>query len=120
MSDNIRPALYQAKFTVEVANRVAEPDDDSDPYPSFNFYDVVGKCCESADIIAEAVNIDEVRIGDIIVVYATGAYCYSMSMNYNGLQRGAVIFVKGDKITEAIRRQSLDDLVATCDFGVTE
>jgi hypothetical protein len=43
-----------------------------------------------------------------------------MSMNYNGMLRGAVIFVKGDKITEAIRRQTLDDLVATCDFGGTK
>jgi diaminopimelate decarboxylase len=120
MSDNIRPALYQAKYTVEVANRVREEDGDSDPYPSFNFYDIVGKCCESADIIAEAVSLDEVHINDIIVVYATGAYCYSMSMNYNGMLRGAVIFVKGDKITEAIRRQTLDELVATCDFGGTK
>lgn len=115
MADNIRPALYQAKYTVEVANRVAAAPDILIPP---DFYDVVGKCCESGDIIAEGVNISEIHKGDTIIVYSTGAYCYSMSMNYNGLQRGAVIFVNGKNITEAIRRESLEDLVATCNFEV--
>lgn len=120
MADNIRPALYQAKYTVEVANRIVEVTnkDDEYDYSLINFYDVVGKCCESGDIVAENVKISEVEKGDIIIVYATGAYCYSMSMNYNGLTRGAVIFVNGAKITEAIRKQSYEDLVSTCNFEV--
>lgn len=120
MSDNIRPALYKAKYTVEVANRVAKSEDDYFQYPSYDFYDVVGKCCESGDIISESVNIGEVHKNDTLVVYATGAYCYSMSMNYNGLLRGAVIFVKDNEIKEVIKRQTLDDLVATCNFEVEE
>lgn len=119
MADNIRPALYQAKYTVEVANRIKENLSEEDEYNNLlNFYDVVGKCCESGDIIALNVKISEVKKGDTIVVYSTGAYTYSMSMNYNGLTRGAVIFVNDDKITEVIRKESLDDLVKTCNFEV--
>lgn len=119
MADNIRPALYQAKYTVEVANRIKANLSEDDEYNNLlNFYDVVGKCCESGDIIALNVKIDEVKKGDTIVVYSTGAYTYSMSMNYNGLTRGAVIFVNEDKITEVIRKETLYDLVKTCNFEV--
>lgn len=120
MADNIRPALYQAKYTVEVANRIVDNANEEDEvdYSLINFYDVVGKCCESGDIVAENVKLSEVNIGDTIIVYATGAYCYSMSMNYNGLTRGAVIFVNGDKITEVIHKQSFENLVSTCNFEV--
>ena len=107
MPDNIRPALYDAEYTVGVANRV-----ESDEKRT---YDVVGKCCESGDIIAKGVEVGEVHEGDIIIVYSTGAYCYSMSMNYNGLTRGGVIFV-GDTVKEVIKKQSLEDLVSTCVF----
>jgi diaminopimelate decarboxylase len=117
MADNIRPALYQAKYTVEVANRIIEKSEDEDEdYNLMNFCDVVGKCCESGDIVAENVNIGEVHKGDIIIVYATGAYCYSMSMNYNGLVRGAVIFVNKDKVTVAIDRQTYENLASTYRF----
>ena len=119
MSDNIRPALYQAKYTVEVANRIKDELTEEEEYENLlNFYDVVGKCCESGDIIALNVKLPEVKKNDTIVVYATGAYTYSMAMNYNGLTKGAVIFVKEDKIREVIRRESLDDLINTCNFEV--
>lgn len=118
MADNIRPALYQAKYTVEVANRIKPviEEDDEEEYNLLNFYDVVGKCCETGDIVAENVNLGEVHKNDTIIVYSTGAYCYSMSMNYNGLVRGAVIFVNGKEIREVIKRQSYEDLVSTCNF----
>ena len=119
MSDNIRPALYQAKYTVEVANRIKPPLTEDEEYENLlSVYDVVGKCCESGDIIAQNVNISEVKKDDTIVVYSTGAYTYSMSMNYNGLSRGAVIFVKNDKVTEVIKKESLADLVKTYNFEV--
>ncbi len=119
MADNIRPALYGAKYTVEVANKIKDNLDDDEKYENLlNFYDVVGKCCESGDIISLDTWVPEVKVGDTIIVYATGAYTYSMSMNYNGLTRGAVIFVKGDKITEVIKKESLEDLVKTCNFEV--
>jgi len=119
MADNIRPALYQAKYTIEVANRIKKDVDEVEEYNHLlSVYDVVGKCCESGDIIAQNVNIKEVYPNDTIVVYCTGAYTYSMSMNYNGLTRGAVIFVNNEKITEVIKRESLEDLVKTYNFEV--
>ncbi|MDD3107563.1 MAG: hypothetical protein PHP65_07180, partial [Bacilli bacterium] len=108
MSDNIRPALYQAKYSVDIVNQVASPIKQK--------YDVVGKCCESGDIIVTDTMIGEVHKGDIMVVYSTGAYCYSMSMNYNSLVRGAVIFVNKDKVTTVIRRQSFEHMFETCVF----
>lgn len=112
MADNIRPALYQAKYTVKVANRTQQ---------NINYetsrYDVVGKCCESGDIIAKDVPFSQVEEGDTIIVFSTGAYCYSMSMNYNGLQRGEVVFIKDDEVHVAIKKESLDHLIATCHFG---
>lgn len=108
MGDNIRPALYQAKYTVDIANHM----ENDKKY----LCDVVGKCCESGDIIATDIELGEVSEGDTLVVYATGAYCYSMSMNYNGLTRGACIFVNNDKVSVAIRREEVFDLVNTCVF----
>ncbi|MGD9605090.1 MAG: diaminopimelate decarboxylase [Bacilli bacterium] len=112
MADNIRPALYQAKYTVKVANRFNQ-NDAVNP----TVYDVVGKCCESGDIISKDVMLSEVYEGDTIIVFATGAYCYSMSMNYNGLTKGEVVFIKDDKVKTVIKQESLDHLVSTCVFG---
>lgn len=108
MGDNIRPALYQALYSIDVANRV-----ESDKKKVIN---VVGKCCESGDIVRKGIELPKVKEGDTLVVYSTGAYCYSMSMNYNGLTRGGVIFVENDKVHEVIKKQSLEDLVSTCVF----
>lgn len=108
MPDNIRPALYQAKYSVDIANHIKNDKEE--------LCDVVGKCCESGDIIATDVALGEVSDGDTIIVYSTGAYCYSMSMNYNGLTRGAVIFVNDDKVRVAIRKETPEDLLATCQF----
>lgn len=105
MTDNIRPALYKAKYTVDVANR---------PYQTpTQVVDVVGKCCESGDIIATNIEMSEVKTGDTLVVYSTGAYGYSMASNYNGALKGEVLFVRNDKIKVASHRESLDDLLNT-------
>lgn len=108
MPDNIRPALYQAKYSVDVANRYESGKKE--------LKDVVGKCCESGDIIATDIMLGEVKEKDTIIVYSTGAYCYSMSMNYNGLTRGAVIFVNDDEVHVAIKKQTFEDLTTTCVF----
>ena len=108
MPDNIRPALYQALYSLDIANRVEGKEK--------KVINVVGKCCESGDIVRKGVELPLVEVGDILVVYSTGAYCYSMSMNYNGLTRGGVIFVDNDKVHEVIKKQSLEDLVSTCVF----
>ena len=79
-------------------------------------YNIAGKCCESGDMIAKGVEITKPLCDDILCVFSTGAYCYSMSMNYNGLTRPGVIFVNEDKITEAIRKETYEELVKTCNF----
>lgn len=107
MADNIRPSLYEALYSVDVVNRVKS---------SKKRISIVGKCCESGDIIRKNIEMSEVRVGDILCVYSTGAYCYSMSMNYNGLLKPAVIFINEDKVDTVIKRQSLEDLVSTCVF----
>ena len=104
MPDNIRPALYDALYTVENASRV-----NGEKLK----YNVVGKCCESGDIIAKGVDLTEVKRGDTLCVYTTGAYCYSMSMNYNGLTRPACIFVSDKKVSVAVRKETVKDLMKT-------
>ena len=105
MNDNIRPALYQAKYSVDVANKMNELKTIK--------CDIVGPCCESGDIIAQGVEVPSFKRGDILVVYSTGAYGYSMSMNYNSHVRPAVVFVKEDNVNLAIKRESYDKLLSS-------
>lgn len=103
MSDHIRTALYGAKYEVALANRM---NDDA----SYNAT-IAGKCCESGDIIAYDVHIPKPQLDDILVVSCTGAYHYSMSSNYNQMQRPAVVFTSNGKDKLAIKRETLEDLV---------
>lgn len=107
MNDNIRYALYDAKYTVNNASCMTGVK---------NKYNVAGKCCESGDMVAKGVEFCEPKENDILCVFSTGAYCYSMSMNYNGLTRSGVIFVNGDKVSEVIKKESFEELVHTCVF----
>ena len=104
MSDNIRPALYQAKYDAYVADRENEP--------VFTDYTVAGKCCESGDILIESIPLPEVHTGDILVVKTTGAYGYSMASHYNKLPFPAVVFVKDGKAREVIERESYEHMTA--------
>lgn len=101
MTDNIRPALYQAKYEVEVVKLNSEAEK--------VVVDVVGKCCESGDFIAKDVTIPTTNPGDYLVVYGTGAYTYSMSSNYNNLIKPCVIFVS-DEVKVVSRREEINDL----------
>jgi len=101
MTDNIRPALYQAKYTCDNASNMNGDKE---------IVDIAGPCCESGDIIVIDTPIQKCKENDKIVVYATGAYCHSMSSNYNGAVRGAVVFVQKDQIHVAIERETYDDL----------
>jgi diaminopimelate decarboxylase len=74
---------------------------------------VVGKHCESGDIvIRDAYLPSDLQAGDVLAVAATGAYCHSLSNNYNGLARPAVVAVRGVEMTEIVRRETLADLLA--------
>lgn len=102
MADNIRPALYDAVYSVDVVNKMMDPKE--------VLVDVVGKCCESGDIIRRDVMVPNINDQDILMVYATGAYNYTMSCNYNSLLRPAVILV-GEDIKVLKPRQTLEDLI---------
>ena len=105
MSDNIRTALYDAEYTVTVANR------SSDAVPALSR--VVGKHCESGDIVVREAQLpSDIRPGDLLAVAATGAYCRSMASNYNQVPRPAVISVKDGSSQVLLRRETIEDLLA--------
>ncbi|MGH3544426.1 MAG: diaminopimelate decarboxylase [Mycobacteriales bacterium] len=104
MSDNIRTALYDAAYTCVLANRAgaAEP----------MLARVVGKHCESGDIVVKDVWLPaDVAPGDLLAVAATGAYCRSMASNYNMLTKPPLVSVAGGTSTVLLRRETLDDLL---------
>ena len=103
MSDNPRYALYRSKYTVLLASR---------PEAKAGLLcDVVGRCCESDDVIQPKVLLPEPERGDILAVCTTGAYNYSMASNYNRLARPAMVMLTEDSDYLAVRRETLDDLV---------
>ena len=103
MTDNPRYALYEANYTLYHANR---PEDEKNLIA-----DVVGRCCESGDIIQPNVALPEPKRGDILAVCTTGAYNYSMASNYNRVARPAMVMVTPEASYVAVRRESLEDIV---------
>ncbi|WP_040794767.1 diaminopimelate decarboxylase [Nocardia higoensis] len=105
MSDNIRPALYQAEYDCRLVSRASDA-------PAV-VARVVGKHCESGDIvIRDAWMPADVGPGDLIGVAATGAYCYSMSSRYNQLTRPAVVAVRDGRARLVLRRETVADLLS--------
>ena len=104
MPDNPRFALYGASYTCLLANKLDQPAE----FPC----SVVGRCCESGDIIQEHVLLPgSVGRGDILAVCTTGAYNYSMASNYNRLPRPPIVMLRGgNESYVAVRRESLEDL----------
>ncbi|MEE1043667.1 MAG: diaminopimelate decarboxylase [Clostridia bacterium] len=103
MTDNPRFALYGSEYTLYVANRMNEEK---------NFEcSVVGRCCESGDIIQENVKMPKPNRGDIIAVCTTGAYNYSMASNYNRIPRPPIVMLKNKQDYVAVKRESLEDII---------
>lgn len=103
MSDNIRPALYQAKYDAVVANKLSEPKEE--------IVSIAGKACESGDMLIWDLALPKTEPGDILAVFCTGAYGYSMASNYNRLPRPAVVFVENGKATLVVKRESYEDII---------
>ena len=103
MADNIRPALYQAKYEAGIINKL-----DKEANKEIT---LAGKFCESGDVLIENTKIQDAEVNDIIAVSTTGAYCYSMSSNYNRFAKPALVFVKNGKAKLAVKRETLDDLI---------
>lgn len=105
MSDNIRTSLYGADYDVRLVSRVSEA--------APTLARVVGKHCESGDIVVRDAWVPEdVQPGDLLAVAATGAYCYSMSSRYNLLGRPAVVAVRDGRSRLILRRETVDDLLS--------
>jgi len=103
MTDNPRYALYGSRYTVYLASR---PTDENNLVA-----DVVGRCCESGDVIQPNVAMPEPKRGEILAVATTGAYNYSMASNYNRVNRPATVMVTPENAYVAVKRESLEDLV---------
>jgi len=102
MSDNLRPMLYGAVYEAHVADRFAGSGECV----------LVGKHCESGDVIVGDALLDDPRPGDVIVTPVTGAYGYAMASNYNGVLRPPVIFCRDGDARVVVRRESFEDLTA--------
>ncbi|AJD91351.1 diaminopimelate decarboxylase [Jeotgalibacillus malaysiensis] len=103
MSDNIRPALYNARYEAVIANR---PEDKADSIVS-----IAGKCCESGDMLIWDLPITKHEPGDVLAVFCTGAYGYAMANNYNRIPRPAVVFAENGQAELVIERESYEDLI---------
>lgn len=103
MCDNPRYILYQSEYEAIVANKANEERSER--------VTITGKCCESGDLIGENMPLQHAESGDIIAVCATGAYNYSMSSNYNRIQKPAVVFVNEGESRVVIKRESLEDII---------
>lgn len=103
MTDNPRHALYQAVYRAVVANRAKESNKET--------VTIAGKCCESGDILIRNFETPVMESGDILAVYGTGAYNYSMSSNYNRMTRPALVMVNNGDSKVIIRRETYEDLL---------
>ncbi len=102
MNENLRPALYEAKYEVHVANRMNDTNKEK--------VTVTGKCCESGDVLAWNVNLPELKAGDLLAMTTTGAYGYAMSGNYNRIPRQSVVLVYKGTSDEIVKKETYEDL----------
>jgi diaminopimelate decarboxylase len=101
MGDNLEPMLYGTRFAPAILDRDRQPET----------CELVGHHCESGDVLARAVELATPRVGDIVVMPATGAYCYSMLNNYNGARRAPVVLVGDGDARLVVRRERMSDLL---------
>jgi len=103
MFENPRPALYGARYTAVVADRAKDP--------PLHTLAVAGRCCESGDVLIWEAALPALSPGDLLAVFSTGAYTYSMASNYNRFPRPAVVLADGGRSRVVVERETYDDLV---------
>ncbi|HDP70526.1 MAG TPA: diaminopimelate decarboxylase [Actinobacteria bacterium] len=103
MSDNLRPMLYGAVYEAMIANKADQK--------AVMKVTVVGKHCESGDVLIKDVKLPLIEIGDILCTPATGAYGYTMANNYNKQPRPAVVLVNKGNVREIVRRETYEDVI---------
>lgn len=104
MADNPRPSTYQAEYVAEIANDTTGRTNET--------VTIAGRFCESGDILIKDISLPEFKTGDILCVYCTGAYNYSMASNYNRVEKSAMVLVKDGKSDIIVNRETLDDLIS--------
>lgn len=110
MADNLRPSLYGAEYSAEIANRLASGGERE--------VAIAGKYCESGDILIERIGLPPVAPGDLLAIPAAGAYCLSMASNYNMALKPAVVLVNDGSARLIRRRETYDDLLR-CDIPLS-
>ena len=100
MSDNLRPMLYGARYEAEIADR----------FGGTEICTIAGMHCESGDVLVRDVALNDPRVGDILVIPATGAYAHAMANNYNAVPRPPVIFCSDGGARVVVRRETYEDL----------
>ena len=103
MTDNPRYALYRSQYTVFAPERMEAP-------PTLHC-DVVGRCCESDDIIQPDVWLPELRRGDLLAVCTTGAYNYAMASHYNRIPNAPIVMLSPKGASVAVKRETLDQMI---------
>jgi diaminopimelate decarboxylase len=112
MSDNLRPMLYGARYEAEIASRFTQVEA---PAPSGTsgggeLCTIAGMHCESGDVLVRDVQLNDPRVGDVLVIPATGAYSHAMANNYNAVRRPPVVFCKDGGARVVVRRETYEDL----------
>jgi diaminopimelate decarboxylase len=102
MADNLEPMLYGTRFAPRILDRERPPE----------ICDVVGRHCESGDLLVRDAPLATPQTGDLLLMPVTGAYCYSMQNNYNGARRPPVILVGNGEARLVVRRETLSDLTS--------
>ncbi|HHW57253.1 MAG TPA: diaminopimelate decarboxylase [Clostridia bacterium] len=103
LSDNIRTALYGAKYNAIVANKANEP--------KVEKVSIAGKLCESGDILIWDIKLPKIEEGDILAITSTGAYNYSMASNYNRVPKPAVVLVYKGQADVIVTRETYEDII---------
>jgi diaminopimelate decarboxylase len=102
MSDNLRPMLYGARYEAEIADRFVTN--------AGELCTIAGMHCESGDILVRDVRLNDPRVGDVLVIPATGAYSHAMANNYNAVPRPPVVFCREGDARVVVRRETYEDL----------
>lgn len=104
MADNARPSMYQAEYYAEVVNK---------PLQEYaKTVTIAGRFCESGDILIKEIQLPKLEEGDILCVFNTGAYNYSMASNYNRVQKPAMVLVNNSQSDMIVKRETLEDLIS--------
>jgi len=103
MGDNPRYALYEAEYSASIANKADAKCEE--------IVTIAGKCCESGDLLAKDIIMPKIEVGDILCIYSTGAYNFSMASNYNRIPRLPVVMIKDGEDKLIVKRETYEDVI---------